>query len=144
MVSLERRISSLEDDELEVMGRIEDAQRDLDQLDAQITNIDEQLVTLRESSGGRTAEIDGELGELDAKRAPLVADAADDLLALYEKVRKNRNGVGAAELRQGRCTGCQLKIDNAELEVIRKSPEDWVIRCEECTRILVRTPESGL
>ena len=101
-------------------------------------------MTLRESSGVRTAEIDAELGELLTQRAPLVADAADDLLALYEKVRKNRNGVGAAELRQGRCTGCQLKIDNAELAVIRKSPEDWVIRCEECTRILVRTAESGL
>ena len=45
---------------------------------------------------------------------------------------------------QRRCTGCQLGIDNAELAVIAASPSDLVIRCEECSRILVRTPESGL
>jgi predicted nucleic acid-binding Zn-ribbon protein len=68
----------------------------------------------------------------------------DDLLALYDKLRAQKGGVGAAELRQRRCTGCQLNIDNAELAVISAAPDDQVIRCEECQRILVRTPESGL
>ena len=37
-----------------------------------------------------------------------------------------------------------LDLDNAELATIRAAADDDVIRCEECSRILVRTSESGL
>jgi predicted nucleic acid-binding Zn-ribbon protein len=144
MVSLQRRIVSLEDEELEVMATLEDAQRTLDSLTAQIAAADERLTALRATRDERAGEIEAELTELLAGRAPLVEGFPDDLMALYEKLRANRRGVGAAELRQRRCSGCHINIDAAELEVIRRAPEDLVIRCEECSRILVRTPESGL
>jgi hypothetical protein len=31
-----------------------------------------------------------------------------------------------------------------DLNTIRAAPEDEVLRCEECRRILVRIPDSGL
>jgi predicted nucleic acid-binding Zn-ribbon protein len=52
--------------------------------------------------------------------------------------------VGAAALRAGRCQGCHLTLNTVDLNQIRASAPDEVIRCEECRRILVRTPESGL
>ncbi|MEP9365667.1 C4-type zinc ribbon domain-containing protein [Nocardioides sp. CN2-186] len=144
MVSLERRISSLEDDELEVMGRLEDAQRDLDQLELQIANIDEQLATLGSSRDSAGAGVEAELADLVERRGPIAAEVPDDLLALYEKLRASKNGVGAAALLQRRCSGCQLTLDPSEIARIRTLSEDEVIRCEECTRILVRTAESGV
>jgi predicted nucleic acid-binding Zn-ribbon protein len=142
--TLERRISTLEDEELEVMEQLEEAQSILDALQRQVASADERLSELVATRDRRTAEIDRELDAVIAERAPAVEGMPDDLLALYEKLRANRKGVGAAELRQRRCSGCQLTIDNAEIEVIRKAPSDLVIRCEECSRILVRTSESGL
>jgi predicted nucleic acid-binding Zn-ribbon protein len=142
--TLERRISTLEDEELEVMEQLEDAQKLLDDLTQQVASADERLAVLTAARDERTAEIDLQLDALTAERGPAVEGMPDDLLALYEKLRANRKGVGVAELRQRRCSGCQLTIDNAEIEVIRKSPSDLVIRCEECSRILVRTSESGL
>jgi uncharacterized protein len=144
LVSLERRITSLEDEELEVMARLEDAQRALDSLLEQIRSADERLVSLSESRDRQLAEIDKELAELDADRGPIVADTPPDLLALYERLRQHKGGVGAAALRARQCGGCRLSLDNAELAVIRKAPSDEVIRCEECQRILVRTSESGV
>jgi len=142
--SLERRISTLEDEELEVMEQLEQAQSALDLLVAEVAAADDRLAALKLARDQKTAELDRELNALDSDRGPAIDGLPADLLALYEKVRLSRNGVGAAELRQGRCTGCQLNIDNAELSVIRTSPSDLVVRCEECTRILVRTSESGL
>ena len=52
--------------------------------------------------------------------------------------------VTAALLRAKSCGGCMLDIDNAELATIRAAADDDVIRCEECSRILVRTSESGI
>jgi len=67
-----------------------------------------------------------------------------DLLALYDKVRAQASGIGAAMLRRGRCEGCRESLPTAELNAIRAAAPDEVIRHEECRRILVRTSESGL
>ena len=56
----------------------------------------------------------------------------------------SHGGVGAAELRARRCTGCQLDINAADLRVYAAAAADEVLRCEECSRILVRTAQSGL
>jgi predicted nucleic acid-binding Zn-ribbon protein len=144
LTSLDRRISTLEDEELEVMEQLEQAQASLSELSGQVAEGDERLSALVTARDLKAAEIDAELDRLTGERATAVEGMPDDLLALYEKLRANKGGVGAAELRQRRCNGCQLTIDNAELAVIRALPSNEVVRCEECQRILVRTGESGL
>jgi predicted nucleic acid-binding Zn-ribbon protein len=144
LVSLQRRITSLEDDELEVMARLEDAQTTLDSLTAQVAAADERLAGLAQARDARTSDLDAELGTLATDRGPLVAALPEDLLALYDKLRANTGGVGAAALRARECGGCRLSLDPSELAVIRSTAEDEVVRCQECQRILVRTPESGL
>jgi uncharacterized protein len=144
MESLERRITTLEDEELEVMARLDDAQRNLDELTAQAADAEARNGRLEQARDARYAEIDAELAELIAQRGPLAEGVPDDLLALYDRLRAAKNGVGAAALRARQCSGCMLGLDNAELGTIRAAAEDEVLRCEECQRILVRTDESGL
>jgi predicted nucleic acid-binding Zn-ribbon protein len=144
MVSLERRITSLEDDEIEVMERAEEAQRTLDSLTAQLTDTDAEIADLTAQRDARLAEIDQALGELDGRRGPIVSDLPADLLALYDRLRESKGGVGAALLRARRCAGCNLDLDHAEVATIRAAADDEVIRCDDCSRILVRTSESGL
>jgi predicted nucleic acid-binding Zn-ribbon protein len=144
MESLERRITTLEDEELEVMARLEDAQRTLDDLTAQLADAGMRNAKLEEARDARYAEIDAELSELAAQRGPVAERVPEDLLALYDRLRAAKNGVGAAALRARQCGGCMLTLDNAELGKIRAAADDEVLRCEECQRILVRTDESGL
>ena len=143
MVSLERRITSLEDDEIEVMERAEEAQRTLDSLTAQLTDTDAEIADLTAKRDARLAEIDQALGELDGQRGPIVADLPADLLALYDRLRESKGGVGAALLRARRCAGCNLDLDHAEVATIRAAADDEVIRCDDCSRILVRTVRVG-
>ena len=91
-----------------------------------------------------TAEIDAEVELLTAQRSTQVSGVDDGLVTLYEKIRAQQGGVGAAELKQRRCGGCRLELNNVEIGRLRDAPEDEVLRCEECRRILVRTAESGL
>ncbi|HET8665195.1 MAG TPA: C4-type zinc ribbon domain-containing protein [Nocardioides sp.] len=144
MVSLERRITSLEDDEIEVMERLEEAQRTLESLTAQLTDVAKEIEQTTAARDAKVAEIDQSLGELEAERGPLASELPADLLALYDRLRESKGGVGAALLRARQCGGCMLALDNAELATIRAAADDDVIRCEECSRILVRTTESGL
>jgi uncharacterized protein len=142
--SLERRITTLEDEELEVMARLEDAQKDLDSFTAQVRAADERLATLTGACDQKLGALDAELAALDAERRPATDGLPADLLALYDKLRESKGGVGAAELRARQCGGCRLTLDAHEIGEIRALPEDAVVRCEECQRILVRTGESGL
>lgn len=144
LASLERRIATLEDEELEIMEQLEQAQATLDELHQRISATDERLAVLAAARDEKWAVIDAELAELATKRGPAGEGLPADLVALYEKLRLSKNGVGAAAMLQRRCTGCQMTIDPAEIGVIRATPADTVVRCEECTRILVRTAESGL
>jgi predicted nucleic acid-binding Zn-ribbon protein len=144
LVSLQRRISSLEDDELEVMGRLEEAQGRLDHVEQELEGTERRAAELRESRDATWAEIDGQTSDVAGTRAWAAEDVPADLLKVYDRVRAQRGGIGAALLRQRQCTGCRLGIDNLELARIAALPPDEVVRCEECTRILVRTDESGL
>ncbi len=143
LVSLERRISSLEDDEIEVMERLEEAQTSLDALAGQLAATDERLEVLVASRDARTAEIQASLASVAAERSITAVGLPDDLVTLYERLRA-QHGVGAAPLRARQCGGCQMAINASDMAVIAKAPTDEVIRCEECSRILVRTSESGL
>jgi hypothetical protein len=142
--SLERRIGTLEDEEIEIMEQLEEAQAALGELVQRVAASDERLAELAELRDRKTAEVDVQLAQVEADRGPAAEGLPADLVALYDKLRASKGGVGAAALSQRRCTGCQLGIDNAELGVIRATPVDTVVRCEECSRILVRTPESGV
>jgi len=143
LATLDRRISVLEDEELEVMEQLEEAQASVTRLEAELAEITEKLAVAVDSVDVETSKIDGELAGVAEERAPALESIPDDLLALYSRLSE-KMGVGAAELRARRCGGCNLQLDPAEISRIRGLAADEVVRCEECSRILVRTAESGL
>ena len=144
LVSLDRRVTELEDAELDVMERLEDAQRELTSLREQLAETDGRASVLVEARDKRLAELEDEATKVARDRAAAVAGMPADLLALYERIREQKGGVGAALLRARRCEGCSLELNSGDLAVIAKQSSDEVVRCEECGRILVRTGESGI
>jgi predicted nucleic acid-binding Zn-ribbon protein len=144
VASLRRRQSDLEEVVLDLMERRESAQAQRDSAAAESTAVaaDVAAVTAR-----RDASL-GEISEQEAKatvtRAGVVVFMPADLLTLYDKIRAQSGGLGAALLRRGQCGGCREMLSTAELNEIRAAAPDEVIRHEECRRILIRTADSGL
>jgi len=118
-----------------------DAQRD--QLTAERESISGEAAGLTASRNAAFADIDAAAAAAGSKRAEVAADMPADLLALYDKIRAS-SGVGAAMLRGGRCEGCHVSLSMVDLNGIKATAPDEVVRCEECRRILIRTAESGL
>ncbi len=144
LVSLSRRISELEDTELEVMEQLETAQAEHARLSDRLAAIDARAAELVESRDAGAGDVARQAEALTAERKVTATGVPADLLALYERIRAQKGGVGAAILRARQCTGCSLQLNAADLGVIAKAPLDEVLRCEECDRILVRTSESGV
>lgn len=142
--SLARRQGELEDVELEVMERAEALESDLGELTAGRDRLDAQIRDVEAARDEALAGLDEEAAAVGAPRESLVAEVGAELHGLYEKIRVASGGLGAAALRARRCLGCQLELNAIDLVHIKEAAEDEVLRCEECRRILVRTPESGL
>jgi uncharacterized protein len=144
IVSLRRRQSDLEEVVLELMERREAAQgrRDAAEAGAEGAAAETAAVTSRRDAA--LAEISEQESKSSAVRASVAASVPAELLALYDRVRAQVGGVGAAKLRRGKCEGCNVSLSTAELNEIRAAAPDEVVRHEECRRILIRTAESGL
>ena len=139
--ALARRQSDLEDLELEVMERQEEAQAAVTALEAEAAALDAERGDLLARRDAALVEIDAEGRQVQAVRAGSVVGLDPALVALYDKVRAAEGGLGAAPLVGDRCGGCRLQLTPVELGRVRSAPPEAVVRCEECGRILVRTPQ---
>lgn len=142
LASLARRQSDLEDAELDVMGRLEEA-------DAAVAAQQALIDTTTAEGSALTAQAKAdvaaatELGaQLGRDRAATTARIPADLLDEY--TRRAKNSDGAALLTRGTCQGCRIELPRTDLSQIRNAADEAVVFCPECGCILVRTDESGL
>ena len=132
------RRSELEDVELEIMLRMESVKDRLDELKGEETLLISELEEIESRKFLALAGIDSDVAATLAERMITVSQIDGVLVDLYEKIRHNNNGTGAAALREGRCEGCHLAINSVEISRMKTLAPDEVVRCEECRCILVR------
>ncbi|MCL7377131.1 zinc ribbon domain-containing protein [Streptomyces sp. 35G-GA-8] len=144
IVSLAKRQGDLEDVVLEVMERRESAQERVAELTERVSAVQAKTDDAAARRDAAVGEFDREAATVTKEREVVAASVPADLLKLYEKLRGQQGGVGAARLFRRRCEGCQLELNITEVNEVKAAPADAVLRCENCRRILVRTADSGL
>ncbi|WP_437063259.1 zinc ribbon domain-containing protein [Streptomyces sp. enrichment culture] len=144
ITSLAKRQGDLEDVVLEVMERRESAQERVAELTERVGAVQGKIDDATARRDAAVEELDGEAASVTKEREVVAGAVPDDLLKLYDKLREQQGGVGAAKLYQRSCQGCRQELAITELNEIRSAAPDTVVRCENCRRILVRTADSGL
>jgi predicted nucleic acid-binding Zn-ribbon protein len=84
------------------------------------------------------AEINSERSEKQRQVDEMRSGLDSELLKLYDKIKSDHAGVGAAQLNGKTCNGCRIEISATDLATINSALDDELIRCDECRRILVR------
>ena len=138
LTSLAKRRAELEEIELEVMVRVDALDQRITSLGAERDALHLEVTKLAKEKETALEEINLAKNATIKDRNSLAMEIEPELLALYEKIRSSADGIGAARLHAGQCQGCHLTINAADLSKIAGLPEDEVVRCEECRRILVR------
>jgi predicted nucleic acid-binding Zn-ribbon protein len=139
IASIQRRISKLEDDELEVMEATEPVDAEHAELLAQRGRLDEEATRLRAELAETESAIDAELDGVRKQRAEAATQVPDDLWPEYERLRNQLGGVAIARLVGSTCQGCHLGLSAVEVDRIRHLSPDEPVHCEECGRLLVRS-----
>jgi len=86
------------------------------------------------------ARIEAELAEVAGRRARAIAGLPDAVVAEYERLRgrERLGGRAAVALVDGGCGGCRVKLPVLEYNTMRAQPEDALLSCVRCGRILIR------
>jgi len=133
------RQADLEEVELGVMERLEAHTAVLDELESANAEVERQRAAAEASRDADYKALDDEATAVRAERASAANGLDAGLMALYEKLRSQLAGRGAAALVGRQCQGCRMELNPVDLAAVKAAPEDQVVRCEECGRILVRT-----
>ncbi len=136
--ALKRRISQLEDQELELMEQIEPLDQQLAVFTSSRDELDAKATALRAQIAEEEVAIDAELAEVHDERDALVKAVDEALLAEYDALRKRLGGIAIARLVGGSCQGCHLSLPAVDVDRIKKLSPDAPANCEECGRLLAR------
>jgi len=144
MESLARRQADLEDQQLELMERLEAAESALATAQQGVLGAREARERAEQLRDDALADITDGTARHEAARAAVAGGISAPLLSLYDRIRAQTGGTGAAMLQARACQGCRIELNGRELAAVRNADPHEVVRCENCGRILVRTAESGL
>ena len=142
--SLARRQSDLEDQELELMERLETAENALRTAQEGLDKARADRERAEQQRDDALADIADSTARHEAARAGVAGGVPAPLLSLYDRIRAQTGTTGAALLKSRQCQGCRIELFGKELAAVRNAAPDEVIRCDNCGRVLVRTAESGL
>jgi predicted nucleic acid-binding Zn-ribbon protein len=73
-----------------------------------------------------------------AERAALVAQMTPSVVATFDKVARQRTGVGIARAEQERCVVCQVRLRPMVFSAVKRN--DTIVQCDSCQRILYFIP----
>jgi uncharacterized protein len=133
--NVKHRRSDREDELLALMEQREALEIAIAEAEAGSTRTRAQVETTEASSAQELAEVSAEVEALQRRRAEMATAFDPELLELYEDLRRQKKGIGAAALVDGVCQGCHEQLSSVVLDRLKRS--DDIRRCEHCRRILV-------
>jgi predicted nucleic acid-binding Zn-ribbon protein len=136
---LRRRRDELEDEELEAMEEQEPLDTQLEAFDGEAERLRSEADRLRRLLAEAESVLNDELASVQSQRSVAAQRLPSDLAQRYESLRTRLGGTGAARLVGNRCEGCHLELPAVEIDRIRHLPDDVLVTCDQCGRILIRT-----
>lgn len=136
--SLLGRQNQTEEQNLEIMEQIEEVDGDLSGLTDTRAALEARKADGEATLAAALSELETEIGTLESQRAEAASNANQELLSSYEGLRAEFDNQPVARLVGSSCDGCHIQLSAVAVDRIGKMPEDAVVNCEECGRLLVR------
>jgi predicted nucleic acid-binding Zn-ribbon protein len=133
--ALKERRSRTEDELLEQMVRRDDLEMRAREADGEVQATRGRVDQIGSSATQELEETASSLAERREVRRGLTAEIDEELLELYEDLRRQKKGVGVATIVDGVCQACHEKLSAVELDRLKRTDE--VKRCEYCRRIVI-------
>ena len=118
---LKTRTENMEETVLELLDSKEELEARLAEAQGSVDSTKTVEQDLESAIGQAWKEIDLSVGRFEARKSEIVGAIPEDLLARYEKLRRNKEGVAVGRLEHGQCGGCHRALSTPEQIEARRS-----------------------
>jgi predicted nucleic acid-binding Zn-ribbon protein len=133
--NLRRRRAGREDELLALMERREELDAEAGRAEQTSTELRDRADGVAGATASGLSDVETELESRRVERGHVASTIDQEVLELYDDLRRQKKGVGAAALVDGVCQGCHEQLSSVELDRLKRT--DGIRRCEHCRRILV-------
>jgi len=135
-------IVKLEDEQLELMGRGEAAQKQVAAASRVAVEAKKNIESRLGDLASREQNLQKELATLDANRGDLAEAVDSSIRSKYERLAKQKGQNVVVGIQHGVCGGCHMQLSRAT--VVGCQAEQEVVTCTNCGRILYYTRDMDL
>jgi predicted nucleic acid-binding Zn-ribbon protein len=132
--SLHGQREALEEKVLAMLERLDPARELKADLDARAAAVAEERAALEKKIKAEWKKIDAELARKEGRKKEAMSPVPDDLVEMYENLRRSKEGVAIGRFEHGVCGGCHMTLSPAEQA---EAFADEIPRCVHCRRLLV-------
>jgi predicted nucleic acid-binding Zn-ribbon protein len=134
IAQIDEKLERIETEEMEAFQEVEQLNVDLEEQKALIeeleASIEENEGVVNKQSGEKQKELDKCLKE----KKTISSGLDEELLYKFEKIVKNKEGIGIVSIRKNVCMGCNMLLPPQFVNDVRR--ENKLIFCPNCSRIL--------
>lgn len=134
VIRYEKEIDALETQELELMEQADGLRQNVKEAESKLAHslalVDEDLKDLRL----KKEQLLSRRNDLSQERAGLASAIDAEILPLYERLMKTKNGTAVVQVANGLCSGCHMKLVPTTLVKVMAAQE--LTQCENCGRML--------
>jgi uncharacterized protein len=136
IANAEAEAGKAEDRVLEQMMAIEEAERRVKRLEADLKESETAIAAEKKQIEEQFAEKKKGWEAATAERKAMSKKIPGDMLELYERIAKKHPGSALAQVRDGQCKACGLRALPHIMQLLVSDMNEEVFRCESCGRIL--------
>ena len=133
MTAAEREKKGLEQEVMTLVDRKSAEEELLEKIEVNLKTSEESGVTLEKEIGASIAEINGEGAKLKDQRDLMAKSADAEVMAIYERLLKNKRDRVIVPIENRYCSGCHIALTAQHENIVRKGEN--LVFCEHCSRI---------
>ena len=132
--SLRGQQGALEERVLGLLDQVDPVREEVGNLESELKSASQEVGRLEDVIAAAWKEIDAQVRRREETKREIAGPISPELLALYEQLRKSKEGVAIGRLTGGVCGGCHLALSLPE----QSEAANWdPPRCIHCMRLLV-------
>ncbi len=132
--SHKRLHSEMEEELLLLIEREEEKKKELSELEKELSELEKELERVKKERDRIFRESESKLSEYQKKREEFAKKIPRTTFRIYEQVRRAREGLAVVAVRDGSCSGCNMRLRPQLYNTIQKMKS--IETCPGCHRIL--------
>jgi len=132
----EAEASKGEDRVLEQMMAVEEAEKRVKRLEAELRESERVIAAEKQQIEALFAEKKKSWETATAERKATAKKMPAEMLELYERISKKHPGTVMAQVRDGQCRACGVRVLPHTVQLLESDTDQEMFRCESCGRIL--------